>query len=511
MKTQKYKGYIFCINFLICLFAMKTFIFGKYFSVDDYSIFYNQSVSLALADMSAHMRIVSNSILALLSILKVNIVEEQKVFGMILLVAFAWAATKISLELFNILYSENDGKDKNFFWIICGTMLLFVNAFMSENLYFSGVYIQWIISVPAMAYASVHIGKTEEILKNWIIGVFALFIALGSYQLFIAQYAYVVMAIIFIRNKARICKESSLAVLRAVAAPAAALGLQMICIRILAALGLIMETTSLGIQMSQIPSVIYQIIQAQKMIWVDGMGMYPKYVLVLALAIILGTLAVLMYKKKVGLKEIVFVVLVLVSGQFATYMPEIVQGSAAWMPPRILFPIFGIYTVGLYLIYYYADNNVAVNIWLRKIGGFCIIIFLIYSSIKLDEVAVDKAKVNTATQVYVDEIMNRINKYEMKNGVAVTKVGFCYDASLGSIRYWKLLSSEASWRGNINENPFVRSWSASTSLIYHSGRNFDLVKVPDSVEQYYSSLNWDAVDWDEQLFFDNDAVYICVY
>lgn len=65
--------------------------------------------------------------------------------------------------------------------------------------------------------------------------------------------------------------------------------------------------------------------------------------------------------------------------------------------------------------------------------------------------------------------------------------------------------------GNICENPFVRTWSDITSLNYYTERNFMRVEVPEDVIEKYKMLNWDEADWDEQLTFDNDAVYICVY
>lgn len=516
MAGRKYKACIWGISLVACMLAMKTFIVGKCFSVDDYFIFYYQSVEAALSDISAHMRIASNFVLAVLSVCGINIVEWQRVFGVILLAAFAWAITQISLGLYIILYTDAEKSLTRYIGVWGGTLILFINVFMSENLYFSGVYIQWIIGVFSMTYAVMYIGKNNEIWKNWLMGVIALFITMGSYQLFIAQYAYIVMAIIFIRNRGKICKDSILEVARAIAAPAAALVLQVLCVRSLVFTGIIEESSSMGMQLAEIPNTILYILNMQKTIWVDGMGMYPRYVLMVGLMIIGCVLAFLMYKRKAGFGECIFVILVLLSGQCVTYMPEIVQGSL-WMPPRILFPIFGVYTVGIYLICYYLRDeetqieNTEVISQFKKIGGVCIALFLVYSCIKIDEVALDKVKTNAVTQVYVDEIVNRIEKYEAQSGIVVKKVGFCYDAYVDSMRYWKFLTSKASWQGNINENPFVRPWSAITSLTYHSGRDFQAVVVPKSVEEHYGTLNWDNINWDEQLYFDNDAVYICVY
>ena len=37
------------------------------------------------------------------------------------------------------------------------------------------------------------------------------------------------------------------------------------------------------------------------------------------------------------------------------------------------------------------------------------------------------------------------------------------------------------------------------------------VEVPEDVIEKYKMLNWDEADWDEQLVFDDDTVFVCVF
>ena len=60
-------------------------------------------------------------------------------------------------------------------------------------------------------------------------------------------------------------------------------------------------------------------------------------------------------------------------------------------------------------------------------------------------------------------------------------------------------------------NPFLADWSSVSALNYYTGRALELVSVPDYIVEYYAEFNWDEADWDKQLVFDSDAVYICVF
>lgn len=65
--------------------------------------------------------------------------------------------------------------------------------------------------------------------------------------------------------------------------------------------------------------------------------------------------------------------------------------------------------------------------------------------------------------------------------------------------------------GDMCANPFLAEWSDINSIRYYTGRDFERVDVPDQVQELCAGINWDEADWDNQLFFDNDAVFICLY
>jgi len=503
INCKRNKYFLGVFNLFICLFVMGTFIFNKHFSVDDYWIYYNQDVA-SRTDIGQNMRPVSGTAYWLLNIIGVSCVEEQIFFGILLIFVFAWVITMISLEIIEIMNINNE--IRKVILVNGGTLTLFLNASLSEYLYYSGVYLQWTIAALGMAYAAIYIGKEEKVLKNWIVGLAALIVVAGSYQTFMSQYAYVVMALIFIRNNGKINRKSVLAVLRAMLAAITAIAVNILCVKILTYTKFAMGISRMSIKLSEAQKLIGDILQAQKSIWIEGMGIYPQCMLGIALALVLGMLIIVMYKSKTDCGAAIYMVIVLVSGQCVMYMAQIMQGYIR-VTNRSMMPIYGIYTVIIWSICYYL-GNIAVKKTLQNITIIGIIIFIIISRVKIDEVAVDTFKTNTVSRCYIEEINKRICSYEKQNGIEITKVGFCSDENI-SYRYYRFIDTSA--YGDMCANPFLASWSSVNSLNYYSGRNFVSIDVPESIAAYYSSRNWDEADWDEQLAFDNDAVYICVF
>lgn len=187
------------------------------------------------------------------------------------------------------------------------------------------------------------------------------------------------------------------------------------------------------------------------------------------------------------------------------YMAQIMQGYIR-VTNRGMMPIFGMYTVGSWVLCYYAGEKEWKKI--GKIGIPIIGIFLFFSIYKINEVAVDTIKTNTVSRCYIDEINRRICNYEQQKGIEVTKIGFCSDEYI-SYRYYSFIETSA--YGDMCANPFLAEWSDINSIYYYTGRNFARVEVPEEVVEYYGSRNWDEADWDEQLVFDGDTVFVCVF
>lgn len=492
---------LYGFNLMVSFMAMSTFVFSKHFAVDDYWAYVQQEESIHF-NIESNLRPVSSLLLYVLNIIGINIVDRQEFFGFILLLVFAWAVTRITLEIVSLF--DNANSISRLAFINSGSLVLLFNASISEYLCYTGTYPSWILSILGLTYAAIYIGKEERVTKNWILGTITLTVVAGSYQTFISQYAYIVMAILFIRNEGKITRKSILAVLRAAAAAFVAMGINWGIVKLLINIGIVGTNSRMDISISKLPELVMAILGAQKSIWIEGMGMYPNGSLGIILILMMVLLAVMVYRKN-KLGGGIFAILVLISGQCVMYMAQIMQGYIR-ATNRGMMPIFGMYTVGIWILCYYAGEKEWKKI--RKIGIPIMGIFLFFSIYKINEVAVDTIKTNTVSRCYIDEINRRICNYEQQKGIEVTKIGFCSDEYI-SYRYYDFIETSA--YGDMCANPFLAEWSDINSIYYYTGRNFARVEVPEEVVEYYGSRNWDEADWDEQLVFDDDTVFVCVF
>ena len=54
-------------------------------------------------------------------------------------------------------------------------------------------------------------------------------------------------------------------------------------------------------------------------------------------------------------------------------------------------------------------------------------------------------------------------------------------------------------------------WARPYALAYYTGAGYSQVDVPDEVKAHFSSLDWDTINLEEQMIFDNEVCYICIF
>lgn len=493
---------LFLFNLAVSILFIGTFIFNQHLSADDYWLYYQQKTG-AMTDIQQNMRIFSGGAGCLLDALGINVVSYQLFFGTLLILTFAWASTKITIEVVSAL-GVHENPEKIAF-VNGAALILFFNASVSEILYYSGAYVQWIIGILGFTYGAICISREVKVSLNVVVGLAALTITAGSYQTFLSQYIYIAMALIYIRNDGRINKKSVLEVVRAIIAAGMAMAVNILGRGLLISVGIIAKGSRMDFEWSKMPQIFKDIVRSQWAIWVEGIGIYPTGLLAMALFLIMGILIMIIIKKKAKADEIIFLAAVLSSGFFVMYMAQIMQGYIR-VTNRGMYAVFGLYTVGLWIICYYLKDDSWKNI--RRLGSYLICAFLIYSCIEINRVAVDVMKTNALSKCYIEEISQRIASYENQNNIRITKMGFCRDASV-NYRYYDYIETGA--YGDMCANTFLAEWSDLNSIKYYSDREFERVRVPDDIQAYCAEINWDEADWDHQLFFDKEAVYICLF
>ena len=491
------KEIVYLINFIISMMICMIFVGNKHFSTDDYSaLFYAEE---GVWDVVSSYRVPLAVVFAVLGWFHINCTESQIVLGILFLFVLSWCVTKVFFRL-NAVINKNDNLVRAVL-IDIAALLFFENAFLSEWLWFAGAYVQWAVALIGAVLAALYIGNENFNNIKWFVGSLWLLIAAGSYQIVIAQYVYLVMLLIFLNYGGKITVKSMLHICKAAGSAVIAILGNIMLTKLLVFLGIAIayEGTRMSLSTSGIGACLKAIYKAQRIIWVEGLFVMPKSIMTTALAVLLVLFGICCVYKKVKILEMLYILVLLLSGQCVIYMSQILQGMV-WTSIRVMLPIFGVYTIFICLICYYCETSLSSG---RRILNFTMVFALVFCIINgwcVNKVAINVIKTNTLDKEYMLSISKKIHDYEMQNNVEITQVGFCPDAEITG-KYYNHLGRYFGY-SEVLEKASFRDWSRWTALHFYSGREFKYLEVPEHIRDSFLQVNWDQLDLEQQIIFD---------
>lgn len=495
---------LLCFNTAMFILFFGMFVFHKHFSTDDYYAYERQNIVASEVVVFSYRNFLG-FLYFILDKIHINVVEHQILFGCILILSFSWCASVIANEI-NKQINRNDSKHI-FFFIDMGAVILFANAFVSEWLWFSLGYLQWIFSVFGITYGAVFIVKKTHLLKNWIFCVICLFIVAGSYQILLADYVFLVMFFVFINAKGNLNKESVLLIFRSAIPAVLSVILNILLSRVLFRVYDIPYSSGrMNVDFSEIWLRICQIADCQKIIWIDSIELLPKY-FALVYVLLLSCLLFSMIRKRVRPLTYLFIFGLLISGQCVMYMAFIVSGI--WMPARTMVPIYGIYAVLVWLICYYTRLENKKSVYLCIAVEYLFALFLIVNVVSIRTNATDAIKTNAIDRFYMKAIDAYIAEYEQSQNLKIQSIGFCNDASLTTKYNDYIINNK--YFGEMSTRCFATNWSVFTSFKYYTNRQLEQIEVPEQIRTEFSNRDWSVPLFEQQIVFDGSSVYICVY
>ncbi len=485
---------------LLCLTVMfGMYVFYPHYATDDYNNYY---CSMELGGVHAYvsMRPIVGIVWWILAKLGINFVRDQVFFGILLLFSMAFLTTKLTLL---VAEKMNKAQDlKNIVMLNMGSLFLTGNAFTSEYFWYASSYIAWMIAFTGVTLSLLYLAKEDHLVKNSVISLIWLFIAVGSYQVIAIQYAAIVLFIVYMKQNRKIDKAALLKLLRA----ALILMIAMACNMLIAKpIGIMLGhpdagTTRVGFDFHLVFDILHNyIMKAQPAIWIDCMGTLPRASMLMVCLLLL--VACTVCSKHAVLNFIwAMAVCFTVDGMIGAI--QILQG---WFYPtlRTYAPIFSIVTIFIWMNVY-NEHCMKKNKIVLATG----ILFLAVNFIEIQVNAIDVIKTNTMDKECIRQIDASMQSYENRTGIQINKIGFIPDASR-SFKYDVILSNHII--GDLGERAFVTSWSDCNSIRFYTGRELQRVDVPEPYASQLSSADWTAMQLDEQMIFDHDAVYIAVY
>ena len=224
--------------------------------------------------------------------------------------------------------------------------------------------------------------------------------------------------------------------------------------------------------------------------FLKGRGLFSSEILTicyLMVFIIFIVSLIIYWKKRRQTAKTIFIGLSFIVAYIAAYLPGLVSTSHGTRAICALFSVFALFAIGSIALY----QHRVINIFL-----ICILFLVFALNIyKTVDMGVNQIVGNTKEAAYADNIAYSIEKYEQTNKMSVTSIGIAYDK-----------------HGDTDAESLYVDYAIEPLFQMHIGKDIKYVEVPESVTKtYFAEKDWTSYDAEEQIVFDKNIAYICVY
>lgn len=487
MKLSKKDLITYLIIFLFVVILFVPWIIGHY-ATDTYKIVdigYKEAARLSLNDGRAFMSLIGISA----STLNVPI----QVYVTVLLILALAISVLIILVLKDILikYAKEDTKMMG----IIATIISFVTIFnfmYIENLYFAECFVMSLSILMYLLAAKIIVYK-----KNLSLAAIFTVIGMLCYQGTIGVLFTMSFLFSILENR-EINKEVIKNFILCIVFSAISILFNFILIKIV---GNIFSLQQSRIGNNGIINNIYVIITYLDVILIGCCEMFPKYLLIIYVAIIALLIYIykLKYNEKYNMGAFGLLILITIGSSF---IPYIISLGAFWAA-RLKFTIGAL--IGIVYMYIYCNTNIFNkktiyrNIFMVLLIAYLIINLFNYQSLMYQHKLVNKIEKEEGLF-----IKQKIQEYETTNNIDIEKIAIVRVINNSNkVFYEKLLN-----KSTITYNAIKSEWSSRAAVNFYTERK--LTSYIISEEQYKDILNEADLN-DDNIVFIDDTIYLKIY
>ena len=190
--------------------------------------------------------------------------------------------------------------------------------------------------------------------------------------------------------------------------------------------------------------------------------------------------------------------LVLFVMNISVFLFELISSDGTIMPPRVMFTVYSMEAM-VSLIAFVRINS---HKRLCYAVGCMIIGYLVLQIVCCNVVVTDHFTADALDVETADMVCDKIDEYEQKTGITVTKISAAVDAH-SSTTYSCLHTGEMSQRALYYSMSLIR---------LRSGQNLERVDMDNAIyNKYFKGKDWDYPDMSEQLVIKGDTAYFVLY
>ena len=196
---------------------------------------------------------------------------------------------------------------------------------------------------------------------------------------------------------------------------------------------------------------------------------------------------IMFWRKSRQTAKTIFIGLSFVAAYICAYLPGLVSTSHGTRTICALFSVFALFAIGAVALYQHKITSAILACVL-----FLVFALNVYKTVNMEVVQIIG---NTNESTYADGIAYEIEKFEVSNGVKIKKIGVCYDKT-----------------PDINAKEIYHDYDAEAIIYLHIKHPIEFVEVPkDIIQNNFAEKDWTSYDAEEQIVFDKNTAYVCVY
>ncbi len=429
-------------------------------------------------------------------LLGLNPVIDQCFFAILWIVSVAISIYIVN-DAIGTIFNPND-----YIWkeviIWTSVSLAFINICMMEFVLFPEVMAFNGFGVIALSLAIWFALQKKGFSSRWFLTFVFVMIALGNYQSYIGIFeAFVLIGSFFLWCDEGSKKYSNLCMSLAVGGIASIINV--ILVKMLVAFNILGDSgRGAGLELKTIIHNFYVLFHYQKKLWLNADGLMPSYVMPL-LALVLVLILWDIIKGMAKADKIVFIIIVLIS-YLLSFAPHIIE-NRIWLTPRSNVAIWSV--ISLVLI---AGTNIQLKDGIKLVASVCVCV-LFLNVFVMQDMAANNQMVNAADFVEANQICNEIKKYEKETGNVIKQLVVGYDEEPTIYQPFSRYKI-----AEFGTRILVTSYSGYKLISYMLGRPLEKIDMSDEIyNQYFKVENWNCLDVNEQMWFENETAYLIIY
>lgn len=243
---------------------------------------------------------------------------------------------------------------------------------------------------------------------------------------------------------------------------------------------------------------------------VTQQGLLPQYFL--AICFIVLTFLCFLFLKEKKVKDILFIIFHAICLSLYPVTIYFVAANASFSG-RIVWCVFAALS-GIGLV---ALQKVDLKNWTGKVLGtvllliYCIDIYSVSSTITNFYIS------NALDCQIVQQVVAQIENYERNTGISVQKIAAASNPnskySYPQVGFLGMdYSNEDAGYNNFTHKAMKDSWSDAELFIYLTKRPYSVIDMDSQVwAEHFEGRSWETFNPQEQLYFEGDTVYWCIY